>query len=98
MTRLEEIQNYAQELYPEDKDNDKYNGFIEGALWADSNRCIEHLACEEPTKNNPILCETKNGTKHTLRHCDVIKNYGIWYDFVKSENIKSWRYIGKTHI
>lgn len=45
--RLEQIQQKANECFPDDRDVDKYTGFIFGAMWADKNPEMEDNRDEE---------------------------------------------------
>ena len=45
--RLEQIQQKANECFPDDRDADKYTGFIFGAMWADKNSEMEDNRDEE---------------------------------------------------
>ena len=45
--RDKQIKQIANECYPDDRDADKYTGFIFGAMWADKNPEMEDNHDEE---------------------------------------------------
>lgn len=45
--RDKQIKQIANELFPDDRDVDKYTGFIFGAMWADENPEMEDNRDEE---------------------------------------------------
>ena len=100
--RLEQIKQIANELFPDDRDADKYTGFIFGAMWADKtpesdNQWHDVNDRVDPTKD----CINKsNAIMYIDGDCDIftasidaIKDECLTFEkFVKFNDVRYWAY------
>ena len=100
--RDKQIKQKANELFPDDRDVDKYTGFIFGALWSDKNPDSDnewHDVNEkvDPTKDcidksNAIMCINGNRDIFTTP-IEIIEDVYLTFDkFVGMNDVRYWAY------
>lgn len=100
--RLEQIQQKANECFPDDRDVDKYTGFVFGAMWADKtpdsdNQWHDVNDKVDPTKDcidwsNGIMCIDGDRDIY-VTSIDTIENVYLTFDkFVKLNDVRYWAY------
>lgn len=100
--RLEQIQQKANGLFPDDRDVDKYTGFIFGAMWADKNPDSDnewHSVSDkvDPTKD---CIDKSNGIMYIdgdrdifTTTIDTIEDGYLTFDkFVELNDVRYWAY------
>ena len=103
MNRIEQIKQIANELFPDDRDVDKYTGFIFGAMWADKtpesdNQWHDVNDKVDPTKDcinksNAIMYIDSNRDIY-VTSIDTIENVYLTFDkFVKLNDVCYWTYV-----
>ena len=102
MNRIEQIKQIANELFPDDRDVDKYTGFIFGAMWADKNPESDNEWHDVNDKVDPTKdCIDKNNTiiyidgdrDIYVTSIDTIENVYLTFDkFVKLNDVRYWAY------
>ena len=102
MNRIEQIKQIANELFPDDRDADKYTGFIFGAMWADKNPESDNEWHDVSDKVDPTKdCINKSNTIIYIdgdrdiftTSIDTIENVYLTFDkFVKLNDVRYWAY------
>ena len=103
MNRIEQIKQIANELFPDDRDVDKYTGFILRAMWADKtpesdNQWHDVNDKVDPTKDcinksNAIMYIDSNRDIY-VTSIDTIENVYLTFDkFVKLNDVCYWTYV-----
>ena len=101
--RLEQIQQKANECFPDDRDVDKYTGFIFGAMWADSycperdNEWHDVNDKVDPTKvcidkSNVIMYIDGNRDIYTTSIGIIEDVCHTFENFVNICNVRYWTY------
>ena len=101
--RDKQIKQIANELFPDDRDVDKYTGFIFGAMWADKNPESDNQWHDvndkvDPTKDcinksNAIMYIDSNRDIY-VTSIDTIENVYLTFDkFVKLNDVCYWTYV-----
>lgn len=100
--RDKQIKQIANELFPDDRDVDKYTGFIFGAMWSDKNPDSDnewHDVSDkvDPTKDcidksNTIIYIDGDRDIFTIT-IDIIKVVYLTFDnFVELNDVRYWAY------
>ena len=100
--RDKQIKQIANELFPDDRDVDKYTGFIFGAMWADKtpesdNEWHDVNDKVDPTKDcinesNAIMYIDGDRDIY-VTSIDTIENVYLTFDkFVKFNDVRYWAY------
>ena len=102
MNRIEQIKQIANELFPDDRDVDKYTGFIFGAMWADKtpdsdNQWHDVNDMVDPTKDcidgsNGIMCIDGDRDIFTTTIDTIEDGYLTFDKFVKLNDVRYWAY------
>ena len=100
--RDKQIKQIANELFPDDRDVDKYTGFIFGAMWADKtpesdNQWHDVNDKVDPTKD---CIDKSNAIMYVDGDCDIftasidaIKEESLTFEkFVKFNDVRYWAY------
>ena len=100
--RDKQIKQIANELFPDDRDVDKYTGFIFGAMWSDKNPDSDNEWHDVNDKVDPTKdCIDKH---NAIMYIDgdrdifttsiyIIKNVYLTFDkFVKLNDVRYWAY------
>ena len=98
--RDKQIKKFANELFPDDRDVDKYTGFIFGAMWADKNPDNDnewHDVRVDPTKDcvdgsNGIMCIDGDRDIFTTTIDTIEDGYLTFDKFVKLNDVRYWAY------
>ena len=100
--RDKQIKQIANELFPDDRDVDKYTGFIFGAMWADKNPESDNEWHDVSDKVDPTKdCINKSNTIIYIdgdrdiftTSIDTIENVYLTFDkFVKLNDVRYWAY------
>ena len=100
--RLEQIQQKANECFPDDRDVDKYTGFIFGAMWADKNPDSDNQWHDvsdkvDPTKDcidkSNIIIYIDGDRDIYVTPIYTIENvYLTFVKFVKFNGVRYWAY------
>ena len=100
--RLEQIQQKANECFPDDRDVDKYTGFIFGAMWADKNPESDNEWHDVSDKVDPTK-ECSDGSNGIIyidadrdiftTTIDTIEDGYLTFDkFVELNDVRYWAY------
>ena len=100
--RDKQIKQIANELFPDDRDADKYTGFIFGAMWADKtpesdNEWHDVSDKVDPTKDcidkNKAIMYIDGDRDIYVTSIDTIENVYLTFDkFVKLNDVRYWAY------
>ena len=100
--RDKQIKQIANELFPDDRDVDKYTGFIFGAMWADKtpesdNQWHDVNDKVDPTKDcidkNKAIMYIDGDRDIYVTSIDTIENVYLTFDkFVKLNDVRYWAY------
>lgn len=100
--RLEQIQQVANELFPDDRDVDKYTGFIFGALWSDKNPASDNEWHDVNDKVDPTkdCIDKHNVIMYIDGDCDIFTTsiniikivYHTFDNFVGMCYVRYWAY------
>ena len=100
--RDKQIKQIANELFPDDRDVDKYTGFIFGAMWSDKNPDSDnewHDVSDkvDPTKDcidgsNGIMCIDGDRDIFTTTIDTIEDGYLTFDKFVKLNDVRYWAY------
>ena len=100
--RLKQIQQKANECFPDDRDADKYTGFVFGAMWADKtpesdNQWHDVNDKVDPTKDcidkNKAIMYIDGDRDIYVTSIDTIENVYLTFDkFVKLNDVRYWAY------
>lgn len=101
--RLEQIQQKANECFPDDRDADKYTGFIFGAMWADKTPASDYEWHDVNDKVDPTkdCINGSNAIMYIDGDCDIftasidaIKDERLTFDkFVKLNDVRYWAFV-----
>lgn len=100
--RDKQIKQIAKELYPDDKDVDKYTAFMFGTIWADKNPASDnewHSVSDkvDPTKDcidgsNGIIYIDGDRDIFTTTIDTIEDGYLTFDKFVKLKDVRYWAY------
>ena len=100
--RLEQIQQKANECFPDDRDADKYTGFIFGAMWADKTPDSDNQWHDVHDKVDPTkdCIDGSNGIMYIdgdrdifTTTIDTIEDGYLTFDkFVELNDVRYWAY------
>ena len=93
--RDKQIKQIANELFPDDRDADKYTGFLDGAIWADKHPVnVWHNPSEEPQGDNyKILCVDDFDLYWVDSRVNALWRNNKWNEYIEIECVKMWAYI-----
>ena len=101
--RDKQIKQIANELFPDDRDVDKYTGFIFGAMWSDKNPDSDNEWHDVNDKVDPTqdCIDKSNAIMYIDGDCDIftasidaIKNERLTFDkFVKLNDVRYWAFV-----
>ena len=100
--RDKQIKQIANELFPDDRDVDKYTGFIFGAMWSDKNPDSDnewHDVSDkvDPTKDcidrsNEIMHINGDRDISTTPICIIKDVYLTFENYVGAKDVRYWAY------
>ena len=101
--RDKQIKQKANELFPDDRDVDKYTGFIFGAMWSDKNPDSDNQWHDvsdkvDPTKDcidggNGIMYIDGDRDMFTTTIDTIEDGYLTFDKFVKLNDVRYWAYV-----
>ena len=101
--RDKQIKQIANELFPDDRDVDKYTGFIFGAMWSDKNPDSDNEWHDVNDKVDPTqdCIDKSNAIMYIDGDCDIftasidaIKDERLTFDkFVKLNDVRYWAFV-----
>lgn len=101
--RDKQIKQIANELFPDDRDFDKYTGFIFGALWSDKNPDSDNQWHDVSDKVDPTkdCIDKSNGIMYIDGDRDIftttigtIEDGYLTFDkFIELNDVRYWAYV-----